>query len=180
MKRFLPITALAVFAYPAATISCQNGQGAANPQIFWDGGAIPDPVFRTYVLENFDTDRDGKISSEEADAVLVIDLGREEPTDTPGIKSLEGVEYFKNLRELIGAFHPLTSLRLSENTALHFLSAWQNPLLLLDISGLSKIRHMDFDFEDNDIQVITDHRTAIDDDLLRYYAIRRSRKAEKE
>ncbi|WP_288780047.1 hypothetical protein, partial [uncultured Alistipes sp.] len=66
------------------------------------------------------------------------------------------------------------------NTALHFLSAWQNPLLLLDISGLSKIRHMDFDFEDNDIQVITDHRTAIDDDLLRYYAIRRSRKAEKE
>ena len=114
MKRFLPITALAVFAYPAATISCQNGQGAANPQIFWDGGAIPDPVFRTYVLENFDTDRDGKISSEEADAVLVIDLGREEPTDTPGIKSLEGVEYFKNLRELIGAFHPLTSLRLSE------------------------------------------------------------------
>ena len=76
MKRFLPITALAVFAYPAATISCQNGQGAANPQIFWDGGAIPDPVFRTYVLENFDTDRDGKISRKEADAVLAIDLGR--------------------------------------------------------------------------------------------------------
>ena len=70
MKRFLPITVLAVFAYPAATISCQSGKKAADPQIFWDGGAIPDPVFRTYVLDNFDTDRDGKISRKEADAVL--------------------------------------------------------------------------------------------------------------
>ena len=76
MKRFLPITVLAVFAYPAATISCQSGKKAADPQIFWDGGAIPDPVFRTYVLDNFDTDRDGKISRKEADAVLAIDLGR--------------------------------------------------------------------------------------------------------
>lgn len=273
-----------VLAYSITTVSCQNGQGSANPPVFWDGGTIPDPVFRAYVLGRFDTDRNGKISREEADAVFAIDVDAE-TADTPLIESLTGVEYFKNLGKLTCNWNNLAALDLSENTALdtldcswnrikaldlagnkalakldcsqnqltkldltqntelnvlyctcnrlaaldlsknkaltelycninelatldlfentelkvldcsknklirldlsentalHFLSAWQNPLLLLDISGLSKIRHMDFDFEDNDIQVITDHRTAIDDDLLRYYAIRRSRKAEKE
>ena len=134
MNRLLPVIALAVLAYPAAPVSGQSGEENAKPPIFWDGGMIPDPGFRAYVLENFDTDRDGKISSEEADAVLVIDLGREEPTDTPGIKSLEGVEYFKNLRELIGAFHPLTSLRLSENTALTKLNCRDSQLTALDLS----------------------------------------------
>ena len=284
MKRLSPITALMVLAYSITTVSCQNGQGSANPPVFWDGGTIPDPVFRAYVLGRFDTDRNGKISREEADAVFAIDVDAE-TADTPLIESLTGVEYFKNLGKLTCNWNNLAALDLSENTALdtldcsqnqltkldltqntelnvlyctcnrlaaldlsknkaltelycninelatldlfentelkvldcsknklirldlsenralakldcsrnslakldlsentalHFLSAWQNPLLLLDISGLSKIRHMDFDFEDNDIQVITDHRTAIDDDLLRYYAIRRSRKAEKE
>ena len=75
MNRLLPVIALAVLAYPAAPVSGQSGEENAKPPIFWDGGMIPDPGFRAYVLENFDTDRDGKISSEEADAVLVIDLG---------------------------------------------------------------------------------------------------------
>ena len=136
MKRFLPITALAVFAYPAATISCQNGQGAANPQIFWDGGAIPDPVFRTYVLENFDTDRDGKISRKEADAVLAIDLGRlcGESSDTPEIESLAGVEHFRNLKQLICNGHALTELDLSKNTELNILKCKDNQLTTLDLS----------------------------------------------
>ena len=143
MNRLLPVIALAVLAYPAAPVSGQSGEENAKPPIFWDGGMIPDPGFRAYVLENFDTDRDGKISSEEADAVLVIDLGREEPTDTPGIKSLEGVEYFKNLRELIGAFHPLTSLRLSENTALTKLNCRDNRLTSLDLAQNTALIRLD-------------------------------------
>ena len=143
MNRLLPVIALAVLAYPAAPVSGQSGEENAKPPIFWDGGMIPDPGFRAYVLENFDTDRDGKISSEEADAVLVIDLGREEPTDTPGIKSLEGVEYFKNLRELIGAFHPLTSLRLSENTALTKLNCRDSRLTSLDLAQNTALIRLD-------------------------------------
>ena len=143
MNRLLPVIALAVLAYPAAPVSGQSGEENAKPPIFWDGGMIPDPGFRAYVLENFDTDRDGKISSEEADAVLVIDLGREEPTDTPGIKSLEGVEYFKNLRELIGAFHPLTSLRLSENTALTKLNCRDKQLTSLDLAQNTALIRLD-------------------------------------
>ena len=76
MNRLLPVIALAVLAYPAAPVSGQSGEENAKPPIFWDGGMIPDPGFRAYVLENFDTDRDGKISRKEADAVLAIDLGR--------------------------------------------------------------------------------------------------------
>ena len=36
--------------------------------------AFPDPIFRAYVLANFDTDGDGKISKEEALAVTGIDV----------------------------------------------------------------------------------------------------------
>ena len=235
MKRFLPITALAVFAYPAATISCQNGQGAANPQIFWDGGAIPDPVFRTYVLENFDTDRDGKISRKEADAVLAIDLGRlcGESSDTPAIESLAGVEHFRNLKQLIlkckdnqlttldlsentalltlncgrnpiktldltenralsmlvcdynqlTAFdlsqntamtqlfcghNQLTALDLSENTELIRLGCSDNPLIRLNLSDLAKLEAVSFDYENHEIQVITNSQTAFVSDLTRY------------
>ena len=95
MKRLSPITALMVLAYSITTVSCQNGQGSANPPVFWDGGTIPDPVFRAYVLGRFDTDRNGKISREEADAVFAIDVDAE-TADTPLIESLTGVEYFKN------------------------------------------------------------------------------------
>ena len=134
MKRFLPITVLAVFAYPAATISCQSGKKAADPQIFWDGGAIPDPVFRTYVLDNFDTDRDGKISRKEADAVLAIDLGRLCAELGPATESLAGIEYFKNLKQLICNGNTLAELDLSQNTRLTELNCWDNPLPALNLS----------------------------------------------
>ena len=113
MKRFLPITVLAVFAYPAATISCQS---------------------RTYVLDNFDTDRDGKISRKEADAVLAIDLGRLCAELGPATESLAGIEYFKNLKQLICNGNTLAELDLSQNTRLTELNCWDNPLPALNLS----------------------------------------------
>lgn len=57
MKRLSSVTALMIFVCCTATLSCQNGQRPANRPIFGDGGTIPDSVFRAYVLQNFDTDR---------------------------------------------------------------------------------------------------------------------------
>lgn len=142
MKRLSPITALTVFVYSITTVSCQNGQGSANPPVFGDGGTIPDSVFRAYVLENFDTDRNGKISREEADAVFVIDVDVES-ADTPLIESLTGIEHFKNLRKLACNWNNLTALDLSENTALDTLDCSWNKLTKLDLSENTVLAKLD-------------------------------------
>ena len=90
--------------------------------------AFPDPIFRQYVLDNFDTDKDDKISPEEAFAVDSIDVG------SKGIASLEGVQYFINLTYLMCYSNQLTTLDVSQNTALTEFSCWSNKLTTLDVS----------------------------------------------
>ena len=52
---------------------------------------IPDKVLKTYIMTNFDTNKDGEISKEEAEAVKAIELTGSE------IASIDGLEYFPNL-----------------------------------------------------------------------------------
>ena len=89
---------------------------------------IDDPVFKSYCLSNFDSDKDGKISLEEAAAVKTIDV------DSENIKSLKGIEYFKNISELFCSCNQLTSLDVSKNTELVQLFCYENRLTSLDIS----------------------------------------------
>lgn len=98
--------------------------------------AFPDPIFRAYVMANFDTNLDWKISKKEALAVTSIDVGNSwnTPDDIERIKSLEGVQYFTNLKELNCSWNQLTSLDISQNTALTELSCDYNQLTSLDVS----------------------------------------------
>ena len=89
---------------------------------------ITDAVFRAYCLENFDADRDGKISVAEADAVVNIDIAY------TGINSLGGIEYFSNLEVLECNDNGLTTLNVSKNTALTRLCCYKNKLTTLDVS----------------------------------------------
>lgn len=50
-----------------------------------------DAAFKAYCVENFDTDKNGEISLEEAAKVLIIDC------EGKGIASLEGIQYFTAL-----------------------------------------------------------------------------------
>ena len=81
---------------------------------------FPDDVFRSYVVDNFDTDKNGIISETEALKVTSIYVSgtRENPGE---IKSLEGIQYFKNLEVLDCASNELVSLDLSNNTKLRYL-----------------------------------------------------------
>ena len=55
---------------------------------------IPDKVLKTYIMTNFDTNKDGEISKEEAEAVKTIELKDSE------IASIDGLEYFPNLESV--------------------------------------------------------------------------------
>ena len=94
--------------------------------------AFPDPDFRSYVLRNFDTDRDGRISPKEAAAVEEIDVAGD--VRYKNISSLEGIQYFINLIVLNCHSNRLTSLDVSKNTKLTELMCSYNQLTSLDVS----------------------------------------------
>ena len=96
---------------------------------------FPDPIFRAYVLKNFDKDQDGRISKEEAAAVTVVDVGNEYSTaKSERIKSLQGVEYFTNLKRLLCSHNSLTELDVSHNPELNQLDCFFNTLTILDVT----------------------------------------------
>ena len=56
---------------------------------------IPDPVFKRLILKDYDKNGDGRLSLEEAERISKLNFC------TDSIGSLEGIEYFPNLQNLI-------------------------------------------------------------------------------
>ncbi|MBR5093631.1 MAG: leucine-rich repeat protein, partial [Oscillospiraceae bacterium] len=103
---------------------------------------FPDPIFRAYVSEHFDTDGDGCLSETEIAAAKIVDL------EGSGVASLVGIEYLTELEELnaSGDFDTdgrLTELDLSANTKLKCLYlGFNRDLLSLDVTGLPALESL--------------------------------------
>lgn len=100
-----------------------------------DTGALPgtlsfsDANFKAYCIENFDTDNDGEISPEEAQAVTSM------ACYDRGINSLAGIQYFTQLTSLNCSKNHLKTLDLSQNTLLTSLYVDDNNLSSLDVTN---------------------------------------------
>jgi len=81
---------------------------------------IPDSNFKAYLIENFDTNKDGNISLSEVKAVKVIDCSDRD------IKDLNGIEKFENLERLICSNNELNELNLIYNKKLNWLDCRNN------------------------------------------------------
>ena len=115
-----PVLAEGAAALPAA----ETGSIPIDPAHF------PDENFRKYLGQKaIDDNRDGILSQTERERVKTIFL------DNAGnISDLTGIKYFPNLENLNCALNPLTSLDVSNNTALTFLNCNYNQLTGLDLS----------------------------------------------
>ncbi len=90
---------------------------------------FPDPVFREYISNNYDSDNDGTLSSDEINKVTNIYLyGKKD------IKSIKGIEYFLNLMYLSCCYTGITSLDVSKNPALKNLRCDNTNITSLDVS----------------------------------------------
>jgi len=76
---------------------------------------IPDANFKSYLLENFDKNKDGKISFSEAKAVKKIDCSGKQ------IKDLKGIEYFENLESLDCSYNDLADIEIDKNNKIEKL-----------------------------------------------------------
>jgi len=134
-------------SYPLANPLSITGNAEQDRHVFSLAGFgsadsdFKDPAFRIFVLANYDTNFDGEISQAEADAVTYM--------NTPGtysnrgeIRSLEGIQIFRNLVELDCSHEKLTYLPdLSPLTHLQAIYAESNYLLrIADISALANLQ----------------------------------------
>ena len=95
------------------------------------GITISDPLFLQYLLSLYDSDADGKLVNEEAEAVETISACAD------GITTLDGVQYFRNLKSLdcCGSVWngSLASLAVNRNTALEVLKCSYNQLTSISL-----------------------------------------------
>ena len=112
-------------------------------------GAIPveDPNFKAYLVEKYDQDKDGEISYEEAAKIKTI--SSHAGFETAGLAdiSLQGIEYMTNLEELvydrlINSAAALSSLDLSNNSALVRLSVVNHSLTNLNLSNCPELTYL--------------------------------------
>jgi Leucine-rich repeat (LRR) protein len=96
---------------------------------------IPDGHFLNALLMlGVDTNEDGLISYAEAEQITALDLsgGWEDPDN---ISNMKGIEAFVNLETLDCSYNQLTSLDVSNNTALTSLDCGGNLLTSLDVTS---------------------------------------------
>ena len=111
MKNF--ILSLSVLAVMILLSNC----GGKDSKLFVE---IPDSNFKGYLLENFDSNKDGRISLSEAKKVKEMDCsGR-------NIKELTGIEKFENLERLICSNNQLDELDVCYNKKISWLDCRNN------------------------------------------------------
>ena len=108
----------------------------AAGEVAIDEANFPDANFRSYVKNEFDTDKNDKLSSAEIATVKKIEANNK------GIKSLKGVGFFTALETLNCWDNELTGLDLSKNTALKELQCSNSKLQSLDLSQNTNLTYL--------------------------------------
>jgi len=112
---------------------------------------IPDINFEAQLIEK-GIDSDGVVNhqliSEDADGVSMLDLTFQGTDSEQKIIDLTGIEAFKDLRSLLVEDNALTSVSLSENTALERLNLNGNMLTSIDLSANTSLSYLDASFND--------------------------------
>jgi Leucine-rich repeat (LRR) protein len=91
---------------------------------------FPDGTFRTFVTENFDTEKPkGSLSDAELQAVTTMDVSKK------SIQNLKGIEYFTALTSLICYGNRLTQLDVSALTNLVTLECYNNSSVMTTLNA---------------------------------------------
>ena len=109
-----------------------NGAAAAvdgEGNLLIDETNFPDPIFRSFISESYDTANAGRLSSAQVTAITGMDCSG------MGITSMAGIEHFTALTELVCSYNSLTELDVSRSSALVTLDCSSNSLTSLNVSN---------------------------------------------
>lgn len=122
-----------------------RSEDEANTKLVTINSDIKDPVFLEYLLRYCDMDNDGALTQWDAEHTYAIDIVRDKSLldlNSLGvsnqISSLEGIEYFINLKRLVCSGNNIPRIDLSKNTLLETFIA--NGCALKTLDGLKNDR----------------------------------------
>ena len=105
---------------------------------------FPDFYFQVFIKNSFDTNKDGKLSDKECAAVTEINVGRpseyRSDLEYPAPDTLEGIEFFPNLKKLYCSECYLDYLDVSKNKKLEELNCNDNNLQKLNLKNNTKLK----------------------------------------
>ena len=136
MKRCLLFVILAIFS-----VACQKIEDIVKKD---DDicAKMEDIVFMQFCYDNFDVNDDGKVSKSEAEAVSVIDMSSKSKSDYDDLKSLKGIEYFTNLKELYCSHRNVVHVDVSKNKKLEIIGLGDTNITELDVSRCTNLREL--------------------------------------
>lgn len=98
--------------------------------------SVPDSKFeQALIVRGYDNVLDGRIKTSPIANITELII-----MDRLGITNVEGIEAFRNLTKFQLEHNNLTSVNLSKNINLTWISLWDNKLTTLDVKALSKLQ----------------------------------------
>ena len=111
-----------------------------------DATNFPDPEFRQLLSDQFDSNSNLSLSQSEIDNITEIGVGPyytyPQGRKYTNVRDLTGIEYFGNLVTLYCNVCELTSIDVSHNTSLRYLSCDGNNLTVLDVSVNTELQEL--------------------------------------
>ncbi|MDE6195781.1 MAG: hypothetical protein K2F55_02835, partial [Erysipelotrichaceae bacterium] len=106
---------------------------------------FPDAGFREFIKRECSINDNEVLTEEKRNQVISINVSGTENNLRTDLRSLEGIQYFPNLKQLYCNYQTeLTgTLNLSENTKLELIYAWNTKLTGLNINGLTSLTRFD-------------------------------------
>lgn len=108
----------------------KDGEVAINSQNF------PDVLFRKVVSDRHDKDNDKVLSVDEINKIEEVNIFQ---PSNQGIKSLKGIEYFHQLKELNCSYSEVKELDVSKNSNLYQLNFSNTKIKTIDISNNTEL-----------------------------------------
>ena len=146
MKKIKILSAVLMSLLALAIIPVFAGNVSAASSVAINEKNFPDKVFRAYVKEKFDSNKDNKLSSKEISNAQEIVIWK----DIDGhVKSLKGVEFFTELTTLQIHDCDLKTVDISKNTKLESFVCHNCKLSKLDVRKNTAL--LDLDVLDNEL-----------------------------
>ena len=138
---FILITML-FFIFIGCAENEENNDDNPYPKndIIIDETTFPDDLFREYIKDEIDKDRDDKLSSNEIAAVEEICINALDDEKYANLSSIEGIAYFEKLKDLRILYCQLKDIDVSNNIYLNTLCIDSERLNVLDISNNKELQ----------------------------------------
>ncbi|MBQ7435808.1 MAG: InlB B-repeat-containing protein [Oscillospiraceae bacterium] len=128
---------LSVIGYGTVTLSYNGSSFTIDNTLMVDENSFPDANFRSYILNNIDTNDDGYLSDGEISPVTTMEL------NGMGIATLQGIHVFRNLITLQCAGNSGIDLTDINGLPLENLMCHACGLQGINLSGMSRLRRFE-------------------------------------